>query len=242
MTVTATRANAMKNILSIVKGHEGRASVRLPVQLEVGETLISAVVPFLDPSPRGKFAFSVLNCLVIVAAVAAVGRTVLSFVIVSLLAFAALVFFWLSVEHDDAAHLVRAWGFSAALDLATIIYLLAYVFRPEVMTADKLLGAAAAYLMIGSLWATLYALTNVYYPGSFVGLGEERNTGLTDYLYFSYTVLTSTGFGDIVPKTRQARTVCNMEQLIGALYVAILIARLAGVYPPMPRTEPGRER
>ena len=195
------------------------------------------VVPFIDPGPHGKFIISFLDCLIVVSAVAAVGRTVLSFVIVSLLAIAALVFLWLSVEHDDATHLASAWGFGAALDFATIVYLLLYVFRPEVMTADKLFGAASAYLMIGSFWATLYALTNLFYPGSFVGLGESGNSNLTDFLYFSYTVLTSTGFGDIVPKTRQARAVCNVEQLTGALYVAILIARLAGIYPPMPKDE-----
>jgi hypothetical protein len=195
------------------------------------------VVPFIEPGPHGKFAISVLNCLVVVSAVAAVGRTALSFVIVSLLAGAALLFFWLSVEHDDVGHLARAWGFSAALDFATIVYLLRYVFRPEVMTTDKLFGAAAAYLMLGSLWATLYALTNLFYPGSFVGLGETHNSNLSDFLYFSYTVLTSTGFGDIVPKSPQARAVCNVEQLTGGLYVAILIARLAGVYPPMRRSK-----
>jgi hypothetical protein len=195
------------------------------------------LVPFIELGPQGKFAVNLLNSLVTVSAVAAVGRTLLSFVIVSLLAVAALAFLWLGLEYEDAAHLTRALGFGAALDLATIVYLLQYVFRPEVMTADKLFGAAAAYLMIGSFWATLYALINIFYPGSFVGLGDTRNTQLTDFLYFSYTVLTSTGFGDIVPKTRQARAVCNVEQLTGALYVAILIARLAGVYPPMPQRE-----
>jgi hypothetical protein len=45
-------------------------------------------------------------------------------------------------------------------------------------------------------------------------------------------VLTSTGFGDLTPLTRQARGICMVEQLTGALFVAILIARLAGVYPP----------
>jgi hypothetical protein len=53
-----------------------------------------------------------------------------------------------------------------------------------------------------------------------------------DALYFSMTVITSTGFGDIVPVTRQARAICMVEQLTGALFIAILIARLAGVYPP----------
>jgi Ion channel len=201
-----------------------------------------ATVPFIDPGAYGKFVISVLNCLVLISAVAAVGRTVLSFIIVSLLAFAALAFFWLSVDHNDTAHLASSWGFAAALDLATIVYLLAYVFRPEVMTVDKLFGAAAAYLMIGSLWATLYALTNLFYPGSFVGLGDVHSSELSDFLYFSYTVLTSTGFGDIVPKTRQARAVCNLEQLVGVLYIAILIARLAGVYPPMPQKEESEVR
>ncbi|HEV8500735.1 MAG TPA: potassium channel family protein, partial [Casimicrobiaceae bacterium] len=56
-----------------------------------------------------------------------------------------------------------------------------------------------------------------------------------DALYFSLTVLTSTGFGDIAPLTRQARGVCMVEQITGALFVAILIARLAGVYPPRER-------
>jgi Ion channel len=196
-----------------------------------------AVVPFIDPSPHGKLIISALNCLVIVSAVAAVGRTVLSFVIVTLLALAGLFYFWLSVENNDAGHLGRAWGFSAALDLATVIYLLVYVFRPEVMTADKLFGAAAAYLMIGSLWATSYALIDLFYPESFIGIGVAHASDLTDFLYFSYTVLTSTGFGDIVPKTPQARAVCNVEQLVGALYIPILVARLVGVYPPMPKKE-----
>jgi hypothetical protein len=103
------------------------------------------------------------------------------------------------------------------------------------MTADKLYGAAAAYLMIGTLWAYLYALVAYHYPGSFLG---ELPTGpgmVIDLLYFSFTVLTSTGFGDIVPLSPQARAVCIVEQLTGALFVAILIARLAGVYPPRPR-------
>lgn len=203
---------------------------------------VDAIVPFVEPGPEGRFAVGVLNCLVVVCAVAAVGRTVLSFVIVLLLAAGTLVFYWWSLEHEDAAHLARSWGFAAALDLATIVYLLQYVFRPEVMTADKLFGAAAAYLMIGSFWATGYALVSLFYPGSFVGLGEPHNSDQSDFLYFSYTVLTSTGFGDIVPKTRQARAVCNVEQLTGGLYIAILIARLAGVYPPMPKREKGDER
>ena len=45
-------------------------------------------------------------------------------------------------------------------------------------------------------------------------------------------MLTSTGFGDIAPLIRQARGLVVVEQVVGALFLAVLIARLAGVYPP----------
>ena len=48
-------------------------------------------------------------------------------------------------------------------------------------------------------------------------------------------MLTSNGFGDILPLLRYARGLCVLEQLTGALFLAILIARLAGVYPPRGR-------
>jgi hypothetical protein len=63
-------------------------------------------------------------------------------------------------------------------------------------------------------------------------VGQPGRLVFSDALYLSMTVLTSTGFGDISPLTRQARGVCMVEQIAGALFVAILIARLAGVYPP----------
>ena len=125
--------------------------------------------------------------------------------------------------------------FGAALYAVTIAYMLLYVFQPDVMTADKLFGAAAAYLMLGVLWMFLYALIGNYYPDSFAVAGVPAAPEVVDLLYFSFTVLTSTGFGDIVPVTRQARAICVLEQLTGALFVAILIARLAGVYPPTGR-------
>jgi hypothetical protein len=225
----------MANTLAILVAKEtlGRIFFQRCFYLFVILLAFDVGVAFVDLSTHGRLVVALLNVLVIVAAVAAVGRSVLSFVFVTVLAVAALVFFWQSLVYEDVGHLVRAYFLSAALDFATIVYLLRYVFRPEVMTADKLFGAAAAYLMLGSLWATLYALVNHYYPGSFVAGTEGRTADLSDYLYFSYTTLTSTGYGDIVPKTRQARAVCMVEQLAGGLYLAILIARLAGVYPPM---------
>jgi hypothetical protein len=100
------------------------------------------------------------------------------------------------------------------------------------MTADKLWGAAAGYLMLGVVWAYFYMLIQHFYPLSFAIGGTASDLTMPEFIYFSFTVLTSTGFGDLTPLTRQARSACVVEQITGALFLAILIARLAGVYPP----------
>jgi len=186
----------------------------------------------LEPTTRGRILLNGCNLLVVVAAVAAIGRTQLSFVIALLLAAPALLFQLLAMDGGDSQFLLHSWAYGGALYAATIAYLLRYVFQHDVMTADKLYGAAAAYLMLGALWAYLYAISNEFQPGSFVFGGAVVSPPIGDLLYFSFTVLTSTGFGDAVPVLRYARALCVLEQLVGALFLAILIARLSGVYPP----------
>ena len=193
--------------------------------------LITAVL-MVEPTTRGRILINGLNVLLDVAAVAAVGRSRLSFLVAFALAAPTLWFQLRAIDEGDASHLLVSWSFGAALYAVTIAYLLRYVFQREVMTADKLYGAAAGYLMLGALWAYLYAIADYLQPGSFVSGGAAVTPSVSDLVYFSFTTLTSTGFGDFVPTHRWARGLCVLEQLIGALFVAILIARLSGVYPP----------
>ncbi|MBV8270779.1 MAG: voltage-gated potassium channel [Cupriavidus sp.] len=194
-------------------------------------TLIGAV-SFVPASDVGRLFLNVVNVFLLIATVAAVGRTTLSFVIVLALALPAMWFQYLGLWRDDDSSLAVSWMFSAALYFITAAYLLRYVFQPRIMTPDKLFGAAAAYLLIGVLWAYIYASVGFFYPNSYMIVGQPGRLVYADALYFSITVLTSTGFGDITPLTRQARGMCMVEQITGSLFVAILIARLAGVYPP----------
>ena len=194
--------------------------------------VLIAAVPFVPANDRGRLVVNLVNMFLLIATVAAVGRTTLSFVIALLLAGASVWFQYVGLSQDSDNELAKSWMFSGALYFITTAYLLRYVFQPRIMTQDKLFGAAAAYLMIGVLWAYLYALVGFFYPESYMVLGQPGRLAYGDALYFSVTVLTSTGFGDVTPLTRQARGICMVEQITGALFVAILIARLAGVYPP----------
>ena len=194
--------------------------------------VLIAAVPFVPANDRGRLVVNLVNMFLLIATVAAVGRTTLSFVIALLLAGAAMWFQYVGLRQDSDSELAKSWMFSGALYFITTAYLLRYVFQPRIMTQDKLFGAAAAYLMIGVLWAYLYAIVGFFYHETYMILGQHGRLFYGDALYFSITVLTSTGFGDVTPLTRQARGICMVEQITGALFVAILIARLAGVYPP----------
>jgi Ion channel len=221
--------------IRIAREQLGRVFFQRCFYLFAALLVLVAGAPFVPATLTGRLVVGGINAFLVVATVATVGRTVLSFVIALLLAAPALLFQYLGITTGQPEPLAMAWFFSAALYAVAVTYLLRYVFRPEVMTADKLYGAAAAYLMLGVLWAYVYSLVDHFYPLSFSIGGQPAALPPIDALYFSFTVLTSTGFGDIVPLARQARAVCVIEQLTGALFVAILIARLAGVYLPVSR-------
>ena len=191
-----------------------------------------AVLPFVPSTDQGRLFFNLLNLFLLIATVAAVGRSLMSFVIALLLAVPTLWFQYQGILLADEDVLAKSWMFGGALYLITTAYLLVYVFQPRVMTQDKLFGAAAAYLMLAVVWCYAYLVVGHFYPESFMVLGKPGSLTFSEAIYLSVTVLTSTGFGDITPLSRQARGVCMVEQVAGALFVAILIARLAGVYPP----------
>jgi hypothetical protein len=111
--------------------------------------------------------------------------------------------------------------------------LIAYVLRDTVVTLDELFAAACIYVLMAMWFACVYTILESRAPGSF-SLPPPPVSDITRYwdlVYFSFTVLTSTGFGDIHPLARQARAFVIVEQVAGVMYVAILIARLTGMTP-----------
>ncbi|HEY4370113.1 MAG TPA: potassium channel family protein [Steroidobacteraceae bacterium] len=189
------------------------------------------ITPFVEAEHEGILVRYMISSLVMLAAVAAVGRSILSFVVVLTLAAPALALRWLARDLSSPALFDLALRFDAAVYVATIVLLLRYVFIREVLTSDRLWGAAAVYLMIGILWSFLYSIIDRATPQSFAIRTSTDPMQLLDLLYFSFGTLTTSGFGDIVPLTQVARTATMVEGITGQLFIAILIARLVGVYP-----------
>jgi hypothetical protein len=110
-----------------------------------------------------------------------------------------------------------------------VVCLLRYMLRDEIMTRDELFAAAGLYVLMAFVFAYLYALVEHWQPGAFVINAANNPRGLTrwwDLLYFSFTCLTSVGFGEITPANDHARSLVMIQQMIGVLYFALVISRL----------------
>ncbi len=193
--------------------------------------------PFLVGVGRGWFTLVFAHILVLVAACAALSPGAKAFsVAVALAVPLAGLEVYSTLAGDLATRWVR-WTLGAMLYAVVLGALIAYVLRREVMTADKLWGGAAAFLLIGILWSGFYEVAQFIVPGSFLQHGQAVDLDLTDRLYFSFTVLTSTGVGDIAPASDVSKALCMLEQIAGVLFLTVMIARLAGIYLPTPERD-----
>jgi hypothetical protein len=115
--------------------------------------------------------------------------------------------------------------------------ILAQLFREGPTTTDRIFGAVAAYLLLGLTWAEGYRFVDLLRPGSFHGVAWAPNAhNLSTFVYFSLATLTTAGYGDIVPLSLPARSLANMESLLGQLFPAIFIARVVSKSLTSPRT------
>jgi hypothetical protein len=92
----------------------------------------------------------------------------------------------------------------------------------------RIIGAVLVYLNVGLAFMSLYCFVALIVPGAFSGLGQlQDNLAVaSNLIYFSFVTLTSVGYGDIVPVHPVARSLTNIETIIGQLYPATLLARL----------------
>lgn len=114
------------------------------------------------------------------------------------------------------------------LFLCTVIFVVGRaVFAPKDVTHHRIQGAIAIYLNIAVLFAFGYRAIDELVPGSFsTGGSSVSELSVGQSVYFSFTTLTTTGYGDILPKHPFARSAANLEGLIGQLFPATLLARI----------------
>lgn len=123
----------------------------------------------------------------------------------------------------------------AVLFLAFVtVVIFGSVLSPGKVTRDRIAGSICVYLLLGMVWALLYTALALAQPSAFHLPGEvARDFGQGSeyaFFYFSFTTLTTLGYGDITPTTPVSQTLAWLEALTGQIYLAILVARLVGLH------------
>ncbi len=116
----------------------------------------------------------------------------------------------------------------AGLAIVTVLVVLVRgvvrLIREQGVTLQAVAGALAIYMLVGLTFALLIGLIAYIGPTYFV----QGNQALSQQVYFSFTTMTTTGYGDLTPATREGRALSVLEMLIGQIYLVTVIGLLVG--------------
>ena len=87
-------------------------------------------------------------------------------------------------------------------------------------------GALAVYMLVGLMFAFLIGALATGESTPYFASGTDATQNAR--VYFSFTALTTTGFGDYTAATRAGRALAVLEMLVGQLYLVTVIATLVG--------------
>ena len=140
---------------------------------------------------------------------------------------------------EGAAELWKA----LILLLTTVVVVRRVLAKPTV-TIQSIYGALSAYLIIGLMFAASFAAIQRLDASNFFADHEPVNTQTLQY--FSFTTLTTLGYGDFTAARSGGRSLAVMEAVTGQVFLATLVARLVSAYQrptlrPRPEDDDGPE-
>ena len=192
--------------------------------------LILIVFVFAPLQAMGLFvshAMAIVGLLAITASILIISASPTALVLMSIALLTNVAVFYARLYYawPYNLHLLALAWLIIAVTLGTVVS--RAVFGPGRITYHRIVDAILVYLLIAVGFATLFTFIGLLIPAAFKGIEFEDDRSLaSEIFYLSFVTLTTTGYGDIVPMHPLARSLCNIEAIIGQLYPATLLARL----------------
>lgn len=131
---------------------------------------------------------------------------------------------------DDNGFLAVAALIQVLLLIAATYAVLRAVLTEPAVNFRTILGAISVYMIFGLLFTSLYVGINRLQSGPFFVSEAGPHTG--DYIFFSFTTLTTTGYGNLVPAAQPGKMFAGFEMLLGQIFLVTLIAGLVSLWRP----------
>jgi len=135
--------------------------------------------------------------------------------------------FWTSLSGGRTGKAAEDLWKTLLLLMAVVMVVRRVLAKPEI-TMQSIYGALSAYLITGLMFASGYAaMAHLTTSGFFAG-NQPANT--QTFQYFSFTTLTTLGYGDFTAAESSGRSIAVLEALTGQIFLATLVARLVSAY------------
>jgi hypothetical protein len=192
--------------------------------------LLSLVLyPLMDDTTSGRLLFGAVALVVVPLVVWVVTRSPAVNAIAWLLAVPAVALTFAGV----LLRLPQLLPWSAVLEGALYFYgagsLIAYMMQDHEVSTDEFFAAGATFTLLAWGFAYAYFACQAFVPDSFIGFDPERPRRWMELLFLSFTNLSATGLGDVLPISAPARALAMLEQFAGVGYVAVVVSRLIGL-------------
>ena len=119
---------------------------------------------------------------------------------------------------------------------ALVVGMLRSVRRRGAVTIEAVLGGLALYVLVGMFFAFVYGAVDNLGGEPFFVNGVEATPPHCSY--FSFSTLTTVGFGDLTARSDFGRTLAVLEALVGSLYLVTVVS--VGVSNLVPRVRQRR--
>jgi len=141
----------------------------------------------------------------------------------------------LAVTEPSEAAVGAAQIWSGLVLLTTTAVIVHRILASTTVTLQSIYGALSAYIIIGLMFAAFYGAMSRLGSGPFFVNGQPGNT--RTFQYFSFTTLTTLGYGDFTAASNLGRAVAVMEAMVGQIFLATLVARLVASFRPPERSQ-----
>ena len=128
-------------------------------------------------------------------------------------------------------------GEGAVAFMSAVLYLIAplsitrhLLVRHEV-DLQTVLGAIDVYLLVGMLFAFIYRFLGVVQASPF--FGANGHGLIAQDLFFSFTTVTTTGYGNLVPAGNPGQSFTVLEMLVGQLFLVIAVSKVISAFTPL---------
>ena len=112
----------------------------------------------------------------------------------------------------------------------TIVELFKEIFKRKIIDSYVISSAISIYVLVGIFWYLLFMFLLMIDPDSFHIRNFNPEMVTIDMIYFSFTTLTTLGYGDITPLSYTAKMWSITEAMMGVMFLAIMISRVVSLF------------